>query len=135
MDSVPCAKCGEPVLNQQGFEIGGVWYCSICFVEKAQNRKGLSKDQLNQLRKEVNNELFGLLPRDALRNLIEDAFSKSLEKDIDSDAVIMALVNDIERMAGLALCRELLGIVKSMEHEMGLQRTEVENKIRRISQL
>jgi hypothetical protein len=135
MSDPACSKCGNPIVDKRGFEMEGVWYCSECFVEKAQSRKTISKKDLERVRKAAKEEFGGLLPRQALRDLVQEAFENSLKREMDTEAVLSTLVNDIERMAGLSLCRELLVVIKSMENELGNQHNEIEQKIRRISQI
>lgn len=67
-----CGICGEPVAAQLGFDMSGVLYCPKCFTTKASEHRSLSKEDRNRLRREVKQEMDAILPREVLRDLIED---------------------------------------------------------------
>lgn len=138
--SLNCEKCGDPVTRAESFETGnGKYLCSSCFIEKAQSRRSVSGEDLKRLRTAVKEELAGLLPRGALKDLVEDGYRRILLQRESLDEVSGWVVNEIERMAGLAACRRVLGFIQGMREAMsgGLDdgENEVREQIRRLADL
>ena len=129
-----CSKCGKPVRPPQGFDMGTAFYCPICFVEKAQERRNLSKEDRNLLRREVKQEMAAILDREALRELIEDGCSDVVCEQ-DPEARINLMINEINRMAALAMHRELMGILAVLRDELDRQIDELRKKMRNIAEL
>lgn len=129
-----CSSCREPVLEGQGFELEGRLLCPKCFCDRAQERRTLTKDDRNRLRRAVKEEMSGILPRQALRDLLEDGCHELIQ-DADSEPVLNRMVNDIERMCGLALCRELLDVIRGIRSGVEEHEEEIRKKIRKLAEI
>lgn len=129
-----CSKCGKHVLSTKGFEIGPAFYCSLCFVEKAQEHRQLTKEDRNLLRREVKEEMAAIMDREALRCLIEDGCSDVVCEQ-DPEPRLNAMVNEINRMAALAMHRELVGILAVLRDELDRQIDDLCKKAKKIAEL
>ncbi len=139
-DDISCSECEEPIASRQdAFELDGIFLCGKCFTTHAQRRRSITGADLKRLRRVVKEELAGLLPSEALRDLIEDGYRRIILKKEDLDVVTGSLVHQIERMAGLALCQRIDEMIQGMKKVMreGLEAEEADNRElrRRLSEL
>lgn len=135
-----CSQCGRDVAIQESFDLGtGKRLCPDCFIARAQSRRSVSGEDLRRLRKAVKEELAGLLPRDALRDMVSEGYRRILTRQGELDDVAGWLVNEIERMAGLALCRRQLEILQALrdaiDHGLEEQEADVRDQIKRLADL
>ncbi len=140
MADLSCSECADPIASRNdGFELDGVFFCGKCFTTRAQKRRSITGDDLKRLRRVVKEELAGLLPSDALRELIEDGYRRILLKKEDVDLVTGSIVHHIERMAGLALCERMTEMMREMRKVLvqGFETEEADMRElrRRLSEL
>ncbi len=137
---ISCSECADPIASrQEAFELDGTFLCGKCFTSRAQKRRALTGKDRERLRKAVKEELAGLLPSDALRDLIEDGYRRILLKKEDVDLVTGSIVHHIERMAGLALCERMTemmrGMRKALDQGFESEEAEMRELRRRLSEL
>lgn len=66
MTGCSCSKCSKPIAGE-GFELGpNQPVCLGCFMEAASKIKSITGDERKRLKRAVDEELAGLLPRQAL---------------------------------------------------------------------
>jgi len=129
-----CSKCGTAITIENSFEVSSKRLCLQCFLALAQSAKPLTGDERKRLKKAVQEELAGLLPREALREAIEDGYA-SILKGEDFDENVSRLVNQIERIAGLGMCNEILLVIMALKKTLEEQEDEIRSKIRRLGEL
>lgn len=129
-----CSKCGKPFPSSKGFEMGAAFYCSLCFVSKAQEHRQLTEEDRNILRREVKTEMAAILDREVLRELIEDGCS-DVVCERDPEPRLNSMVNEINRMAALAMHKELVGILMVIREEIDKQIDDLCKKSREIAEL
>ena len=129
-----CTKCRKPVRPADGFDVGTSFYCRICFVDVAQEHRNLTKEDRNILRREVKEEMAALIDREALRELIEDGCSEVV-CERDPEPRINSMVNEINRMAALAMHKELLGVLAAIRDEIDRQIEDLRKRMRNIAEL
>lgn len=129
-----CAKCGNEIDPSQAFDVGPKKYCTACFMEMAQSIKPMSSDERQRLKKLVQQEMAGVLPREALREAIEDGWG-SILKGADFDDEVNRLLNRIDQQAGLHMCQEVLTVILTLQKTLREQEAELREKIRRLADL
>lgn len=133
-DQRTCSKCGKQFRSAEGFEIGPSFYCRMCFVQKAQEHRQLSKEDRNHLRREVKLEMAALIDPERLKELIEDGCSEVVcEKD--PEARLNLMVNEINRMAALAFHKEMVSVLSSIREELDRQIEEICKRARSIAEI
>lgn len=131
-----CRQCSAEVDRQESFEIeNGGFLCASCFVDRAQKRKALSGEDRRRLKAAVKEEMASLLPRDVLRGLIEEGYERLLKGEGEFDDEVGRLTNEIERLAGLAMCKEMLQVIRTIGDAFGEQEEEIRGKMRRLAEL
>lgn len=131
-----CRGCGTPLDREKGFESGpGELLCVGCFVKRAEGRKPLSGEDRKRLKEAVKEEMDGLLPRDALCEAVEEGYGRLVEGEGEFDEEVGRMVNEVERLAGLSMCREMLGIVRGLQDVLVEQEDEIRQKMRRLAEL
>lgn len=133
-ESRPCSVCGNPILEGRGFDFDGRLFCASCFCKKAEEHRQLEGKDKKRLSRAVKEEMAGILPREALKELLEDG-CHDLIQEADTDPILNRMVNEIERMCGLAMCREILNVIQGLQGEMGEQEEEIRKKIRKLAEL
>lgn len=126
--------CGKPITREDSFETPEGPRCAACFMKMAAARKAPTGEDLKRLKALVKEELAGLLPRDAIKGLIEEGYSR-LVQGVDFDEEVGRLMNEIERMAGLALCRQMLEALGALSKTIEDEIEEVRAKMRRLAAL
>jgi len=130
-----CAKCGAAISHETSFETGSKKLCMNCFLELAQSFKPLSSEDSKRLKKAVKEEMAGVLPRDAIKEYIEDGLQAILVKREDYDEVTNRVMNQIDRAAGLTMCQEVLSVIMALKKTLEEQETEIRSKIKRLGDL
>ena len=131
-----CAQCSKEGSREETFEIeGGRSLCASCFVERAQKKRSLTGEDRKRLKAAVKEEMASVLPREALHQLIEEGYERLLKGDGDFEEEVGRLTNEIERMAGLAMCKEMLEVIRSIGDVFGEQEEEIRRKMRRLADL
>jgi hypothetical protein len=112
--------------------------CSPCFIAKAQKRKRISPQDIERVKKaylDVKAETYGLLPRGVLLEIIETGYDRLVKGEGKFDEEVEYLVNEIERLAGLSICKEMLKVLDAMDGVFGEQREEIRRKLKKLASL
>lgn len=131
-----CESCNKPITRDDSLEVGEKRYCQDCFYRVAQPfRANLTPEQRAQLRNMVAEEMEGVLPRAAMRQVVEDAINRILTKKADPQEEVNHLVNRIEQIAGIAMFREMLNVVQSIRGSLDGPEEELREKLRKLTKL
>lgn len=108
-----CKKCAKPFGAQDLLE--GV--CVDCIFEMGSGLKTLSKTDLEALRREkaaVEAETAGLfLSAGLLRGVLDDMLD-GVEGGDDREACVTRAANDIQRLGGIGMCREMIRMSEAL---------------------
>jgi len=118
-----------------GFEVGTELVCGGCFMKRAERRRALTGDERTRLKEAVKEELAGVLPREALRGELEASMVRLMKGEADYEEEIGRIVNAVERLAGLAMCREVLSVLDALQAATLEQSEEIRKKMRRLASL
>jgi len=130
-----CSKCGAAIEDGKSFDsLSGKRLCLNCFLELAMSQKSLTGDQRKRLKKAVQDEMAGVLPREALIEAVEDGYAEIL-KGKDFDEEVHRLVNRIEQLAGLSMCQEVLLVISALQKTLSEQEEEIRSKVKRLGEL
>jgi hypothetical protein len=94
----------------------------------------MSEKQRRQIKTSLEQETSGLFPPETLRALIEQGYDR-LASGEDFDAVIEDTANEIQRLGGLGMCREMLRIAEALGDLAREQEEEIQRKVRVLSKL
>lgn len=131
-----CKSCAAEVERKEAFEVeGGGALCAGCFIARAQEQRALTGEDRRRLKAAVKEELGTVLPREALRQLIEDGYERLLKGEGDFDDEVGRLTNEIERLAGLAMCKEMLDVIRTVGDTFSEHEEEIRGKMRRLANL
>ena len=133
-----CSSCGKDEELLQGV-------CPDCIFKMAEQHSKISKADIERVKHEVELETAGLFPPETLRELLENAMDE-LVAGAPRDEVVGHLSNEIQRLGGLGVCRDLNRLAegwKTMASQVsqGLTDTiqaieeEVKRKVRVLSAL
>lgn len=129
-----CSKCGRATSREEGFPVDEALYCRDCFLGAASARPQLTAEQKKNLKRAVQEELAGLLPRTALEEALEHGYGELL-KGADFDETMNWTINKIEQVAGLAMSSHILDIVASLKKELSAQEDEIRERMKRLGGL
>lgn len=131
-----CESCSKAITREDSLEVGEKHYCQDCFYKVAQPfRANLTPEQRAQLREMVGEEVEGVLPRAAIRQIIQDAITRILSKKADPEEEINHAVNRIEQIAGIAMFREMLNVLQSIRGGLDGPEEELREKLRKLTKL
>jgi len=131
-----CETCRKEMAREDALEVGGKSYCADCFYRVAQPfRENLTPEQRRYLREVVSQEMEGVLPRGALKDVVEDGFNRILSGKVDPEDEINHIVNRVEQIAGLSMCREILLVVQALKTTLEQQEEELRDKVRKLGKL
>jgi hypothetical protein len=133
-----CKSCGKDEELIEGV-------CTDCIFKMAEQHSKISKADIERVRREVELETAGLFPPETLRELLEGAIDE-ISAGAPRDEVLGHLSNEIQRLGGLGVCRELNRFAEgwrtmTSQVSQGLSDTieaieeEVKRKIRILSAL
>lgn len=128
-----CTSCGEPIQFDKSIE--GV--CIPCILKQGEALRPagpMSDRQRRELKATIEQETAGLFPSEALRGVIERGYDR-LASGEDFDLVIEDTANEVQRLGGLGMCREMLRVTEALGDMAREQEEEVRKKIRSLSRL
>lgn len=125
---MPCKKCRKD--PDEGLLEG---LCSDCIFEMGSNLKQLSKEDLKRARAAVEAETTGLFSPEILGGILENLL-ESVENGEDREMALVHAANEIQRLGGLGMCREMLRISEAIERMAYDIQEETRRKIRILSQ-
>lgn len=133
-----CAKC--QCLVADGKDLFG--YCQACIFAMGESQKHLTREDRNRLKAYVDQETAGLIPAEALKLILEEAYDKLSKATDPFDIVIDDTANEIQRLAGLGMCRHILQVIEGLEKASSSlgdlareQSEEIKRKVRVLSNL
>jgi hypothetical protein len=133
---VICDTCLKELKREEALEVGDKSYCAGCFCKVAEPFRGnLTPEQRRQLKAMVEQEMEGVLPLGVLRDVIADGLHRILSKKVDPEDELNHLVNRIEQICGLSMCREVLNVIGAIKTSMDQQEDELRDKIRKLGKL
>lgn len=135
----PCSKCKQDADLLEGI-------CIDCIFKLADPKAQVSKEDLRRIREEVEKETAGLLPPHILRSLLSELIHPDLDNDPHRERLLEHASNEIQRLAGLGMCREMMRLADGFrtmadQVSLGLQETaqsieeDVRRKVRILSAL
>lgn len=125
-----CKKCSKEVPQEETIE----GYCGDCVLQMGQGLKKMSKEDLRRLRDAVNEETAGLMSMETLKQLLEEMYDRLGAGD-QFDLVIEHTAIQIQRYAGLGMCREMLKFSQALGQLALEQEEEIRGKIRKLTEL
>lgn len=130
-----CRKCSRSLAEDEALDGPDGRYCAACFCELARSPKKLSPDERARLKKAVKEEMAGVLPREALREILDECIKSVLIAKEDYDEVENRTLNKIEQAAGLTMCEEILGVIGALQATLREQEATIREKIKKLSGL
>lgn len=131
-----CETCKIELTRETALELGDKPYCSTCFFRVAEAfRQEMTPEQRKMLRELVRDELEGVLPRGPIRDVIVDGIKAIMAHPSNFDEEVSHIVNQVERIAGLCMFREILKIIEALSGTLGEQEDEVRSKMRKLGKL
>lgn len=124
-----CKECGEPVEYKNAIE----GLCVPC-VTKGGHVTRLTPEDLKRLRRAVEAETAGLLSQELLLEILERMYDR-LAKGEPFDATIKETAIELQRLAGLGMCGEMLKITTALGNMATEQEEEIRRKMRVLSGL
>jgi len=138
MKGSACARCAEPVERDTSFDTDKGPMCVRCFTDYAaehQPEKKLDIKELKARKEMIEAETTGLLPRQILLGLIEDGYDRLMNGEGKFDQEVERLATDIQKMAGLAVARNVMNVLAALGKLVEEQEEEVRGTIRRLGTL
>jgi hypothetical protein len=136
VEAVICETCQKVIEREDALEVGSKSYCAGCFYRVAQPfRENLTPEQRRQLKELVGQEMEGVLPRGALKDVVSDGFNRILSKKADPEEEVNHIVNRIEQICGLAISREVIQVIQALKTTLDQQEDELRDKVRKLAKL
>jgi len=131
-----CSECGAPITRESSFDLGGGKnLCSSCFINRAQERRPLSKDDLARLRKSVQRESAGPVPRTILEDILHDGLRRAYAGKEDTPAIVQSMADEIERLATLAVGRQVIDVISALQKSLLEEEEEIRRQVKRVADL
>lgn len=131
-----CETCRKEIKRDQSFEAGEKSYCSECFFRVASAfRENITPEQKKRLRELVREEIEGLLPRAAIREIIEEGFNRIASRKGSAADELGHVVNQIERICGMVMFREILSVVSAIKTTLEAQEDELRSRLRNLHKI
>lgn len=131
-----CETCRIEIGRDQSFEVGDRHYCSNCFFKVADAfRENVTPEQRKRLRELIKEEMEGILPRAALKGIVADGFDRIAKKESAPDDELGHIVNQVERVCGLAMFREILSVIGAIKTALDEQEDQLRDKLRKLQKI
>ena len=128
-----CETCGRGIERDQAFEVGSKHYCSDCFFKVADSfRENVTPEQRKLLRELIHEEMEGVLPRGVLKGIVADGFGRIAKKESAPEDEMNHIVNQIERVCGLSMFREILSVIGAIKTALDEQEDQLRDKLRKL---
>lgn len=102
---------------------------------KALAKQKLTSEERDRLKRAVKDEMAGVLPHDTLEEIVDGAIRAVLIGRQDADEEIRRALNRIDQAAGLAMCSEVLSVIRALQITLAEQEAMIREKIRKLSGL
>ena len=125
-----CEKCGaefEPKDLLSGF-------CTDCIFKMATERRAITKDDIKKAKMLVEAETAGLIAPDLLDGILDSLMDAVLEGEDRDDVRTRARV-EIQRLAGLGCCREMLKTSEALSETSRQIEEEIRRKIAALARM
>lgn len=109
--------------------------CRECFFSLQSQVRDYTEEEYKRLRNAVQAETSGLLPQQTLLDIIERGFDRLTQGQGTFDREVGAIANEVQRLAGLFMCRQMLEFLQGLEALCAEQEEEIRAKVRRLSSL
>jgi len=131
-----CETCRIELTREQAFDVGEKNYCSTCFFKVAEAfRREMTPEERRLLKEMVKDEMEGVLPRGPLKEIIADGFKRVASRKVDLEEELGHIVNQIERICGMVMFREVLSVIEAIKTTLDVQEDEIRNKLRKLQKL
>lgn len=126
-----CKKCKKPVDVSETIE----GFCGQCILVMGSGMRTLSKDDLKRLKSAVNEETAGLMSMEVMKQVLEEMYDRLSAGKEEVDDIITHTAIQIQRLAGLGMCREMLKFSQALGKLALDQEEEVRIKMKKLSEL
>lgn len=131
-----CSECGGPVTRENSFDLGqGKLLCATCFINRAQERRAVTRDDLDKLRKSVKREMAGPVPRTILEDILQDGLRKAFSGKDDIPVIASSMADEIERLATLAVGRQVIDVIDALQKSLLEEEEEIRRQVKRVADL
>lgn len=131
-----CETCRREISREQAFEIGEKHYCADCFFKVADAfRENVTPEQRKYLRELIKEEMEGILPRAALKEIMADGFKKIASRQSDFEDELGHVANQIERVCGMVMFREILSVVGAIKTTLEEQEEQLRGRLRKLQKI
>jgi hypothetical protein len=136
-----CSACAKPIDGRnEGLELWGSWFCSLCFIgTAAKTHKEMSAEDLATLRA-MGREMAGLLPAELLEMILVGYFKRaSGGKAGPAPEELARTIGEIQRITAFSVFRHVLSLLKTWQDMFNEfvqgQETEIRDKVKRLTNL
>lgn len=131
-----CEVCSDEIPTGAEFQVGDKPHCSKCFFKVTEAFRGnLTPEQRRYLKEVIAQEMDGVLPKGLIKNVVADGFQRVVDRKASPEEEIGHIANRVEQICGLAMFREMAGIIEALETALGQQKEELYDKIRKLGKL
>lgn len=131
-----CAQCTGEVEREDSFETGKGRLCGRCFTDYAfEHYTPIKGEDLKRIRAMLEADTAGLLPQPILLGLIEEGYGRIFSRDSKFDDEVHRLATNLQKLAGLAVCKNTMGVLEALEKLVSEQKHEVQEMMKRLSAL
>lgn len=115
MDAVKCSGCGKEVdPKNEGIELWNSWFCSMCFIGRAQSLHRELTAEDAQLLRIITKELSGLMPADLLEMILVGYWRKTTGRtDAPPREETLRAAGELQRLTAFANFAEKLRLLKN----------------------
>src|SRR4029077_8969503 len=138
-DRKPCSACSKEIdPKNEGIEVFGSWFCSMCFIGRAQSfHKELKPDDIALLRI-IAKELSGLMPGDLLEMILVGYWRRSTGRtDEPPRDETLRVAGELQRLTAFANFAATLRLLKSwrdiFNDFVDEQEKEIREKVKRLT--
>lgn len=125
-----CKKCDLPYPDSELLE----GFCQECIFTMAGTGRQVTHEQIHKVKELVEAETAGLFPGGLLMDVLDDLADRLTDGEDREDCIIRAS-NEIQRMGGLGICREMRKMAETMEQLSQQMYEEIQKKVRVLSNL
>lgn len=131
-----CAQCTSEVEREDSFETGKGRLCGKCFTDYAfEHYTPIKGEDLKRIRAMLEAETQGLLPQPLLLAMIEEGYERIFSREAKFDDEVRRLATNLQKLAGLAVCKNTMTVLEALENLVVEQKREVQETMRRLTAL
>lgn len=139
MERTKCAGCGKEMdPKSEGIELWNSWFCSMCFIGRAQSLHREIKPEDIALLKMLAKELSGLMPADLLEMILVGYWRRTTGRtDAPPREETLRAAGELQRLTAFANFAATLRLLKSWHSIFNEfvedQEREIREKIKRLT--